>query len=69
MENVVQVEQKSVYGVDKLYPANALAVHLAIFKGQKTLTNLDVSNLKAAGFQVERVVNPGHGDNIVLEVL
>ena len=57
MENVVQVELKSVYGVDKLYPANPLAVHLAIFKGQKTLTKVDVSNLNAAGFQVERVVH------------
>jgi len=69
MDNLIQVEKRSVYGVDKFYPANPLAVHMAIFKGQKTLTSSDIFNLKAAGFQVERVVNPGQGDNIVLDVL
>jgi hypothetical protein len=53
MESVVQVEQKSVYGVIKLYPHNSLADKLAAFKGQKTLTDRDIQDLKAMGFKVE----------------
>jgi hypothetical protein len=52
MNNEVQVERKSVYGVEKLYPVNALADKLAAFKGQKTLTMNDVAALKDMGFTV-----------------
>jgi hypothetical protein len=51
--NVVQVEQKSVYGVVKFYPHNDLAFGMAEFKGQKTLTQSDIKMLKEMGFQVE----------------
>ncbi len=58
MNNVIQVEAKSVYGIEKLYPVNSLAEQLASFKGQKTLTHRDVLSLKDMGFSVEQVVVP-----------
>jgi hypothetical protein len=58
IENTVQVQEKSVYGVTKLYPANSLADKLAAFKGQKTLTEQDIYALKDMGFHVELVYVP-----------
>lgn len=60
MENVVQIESRSVYGNSKFYPHNSLADKLALFKGQKTLTAADVVALKDMGFKVELMaVVPG----------
>lgn len=60
MEDVVQIESRSVYGNSKFYPHNSLAFKLAEFKSQKTLTASDVVMLKGMGFKVELMaVVPG----------
>lgn len=54
---VIQVEVKTVYGVDKIYPANQAAEILAKIAGTKTLNNTDCALAAALGFTVEEVVS------------
>lgn len=49
---VVQVEVKSVYGVNKIYPANEAAKILARIAGTKTLSTADLKNANALGLEV-----------------
>ncbi len=55
MDNVVQVEKRSVYGKEQMYPVNRLGHALADFKGNKTLTSSDVAFLTQMGFKVRLV--------------
>ena len=51
----VQVEIKSVYGQDKIYPFNDAAKIFAAMLKQTTLTPLNVHDIKALGFVVEQL--------------
>lgn len=50
---IVKVSIKSVYGMEKIYPANAWAEIFAEMLGQKTLTRDNIAHIKRLGFQVE----------------
>lgn len=52
---VVKVEVRSVYGADKIYPANFEAERFAAIAGTKTLSQSDLDNIKRLGIQVEEV--------------
>jgi hypothetical protein len=49
----LQVTVKSVYGTDKVYPANEAANRFAIIAGTKTLTRNTLVNAFALGCGVE----------------
>jgi hypothetical protein len=56
--NVIQVQVKTVYGVDKIYPICEDAKTFASIAGTKTLSCRDVENIKNLGFRVELVQQP-----------
>lgn len=51
----IQVEIKSVYGVEKIYPVSEEAKVFAKLLGQQTLTVEDIQNIKLLGYMVEVV--------------
>jgi hypothetical protein len=55
MNRVIQVTIKSVYGADKIYPANDQAQKLAALVGTKTLTNETLRAAMAMGFELQYV--------------
>jgi len=54
-EMVAEVEVRSVYGNEMIYPANFAAERFAAIAGKKTLSRADLANIKALGFSVEEV--------------
>ena len=52
---VVQVEVRSVFGNNMIYPANRAAELFARIAGKKTLDGADLINIKALGYAVEEV--------------
>jgi len=56
MSKSVQIEVKSVYGVELIYPANDEAKLFTSLSGKKTLSRQDLKIIKALGFDVEQVV-------------
>lgn len=52
---VVQIEVKSVYGVDKIYPVNEAAQLIAKIAGTKTLSTQNIIDLGTLGFEVVEV--------------
>ena len=55
MTQIVEVEVRSVYGNELIYPANFEAERFAAIAGTKTLNRTDLMNIKALGFVVEEV--------------
>lgn len=53
---VLQVELRSVYGNQLLYPVNDLAKQFAKLLGVKTFNRQQVADIKALGFTVGQVV-------------
>lgn len=53
--NTIQVEIKSVYGNEKIYPVCIKAKAFARLVRQTTLTNRDIEAIKELGFTVEVV--------------
>ena len=53
MTNSIKVQIKTIYGTEKIYPACDKAETFCKLIGQKTLTEHDVKNIKALGFEVE----------------
>lgn len=53
--NVVQVEVRSVYGNELIYPANFEAERFAAIAGTKTLTNVQLAYAEQLGFLVVTV--------------
>ena len=51
MDNNLEVMVKNVYGNDLIYPQCEQAKKLAIFKGTKTFTDLDLKRLDAMGYE------------------
>jgi hypothetical protein len=51
--NTVQVTIKSVYGEDKVYPANGIAAGFAKIAGTKTLTRSTLFTVLQMGFAIE----------------
>lgn len=54
-ERVVQVQVKSVYGSQMIYPANETAELFAAIAGTKTLSNVALAYAERLGFQVKQV--------------
>ena len=52
MTNTIQVEIKTVYGTQKIYPACEKAEVFCKMVGQKTLTETDIRRIKELGFTV-----------------
>tara|TARA_R110002072_G_scaffold45732_5_gene127274 strand:+ start:451 stop:624 length:174 start_codon:yes stop_codon:yes gene_type:complete len=48
MEAIVKI--KNIYGTDKVYPVNGVAMNLAEMAGNKTLTPESISIAKRLGF-------------------
>lgn len=55
MDTVIQVQVKSVYGVDRIYPINQKAHQFAALLNRKTLTKADLDKIKGMGFIIEWV--------------
>lgn len=55
MSNIVEIEVRSVYGNEMIFPANFAAERFAAIAGKKTLNRTDLLNIKALGFEVEQV--------------
>jgi hypothetical protein len=55
----VEVTVRSVYGVDKIYPANWSAEIFASLAGQKTLTGSDLNLIRELGYAVVEVPRRG----------
>ena len=53
MTNTIQVEFKTIYGVEKIYPACEKSAIFAKLIGQKTLTETDIKRIKELGFEVQ----------------
>lgn len=51
----IQVEVKTVYGVDKIYPVNEAAQILASIAGTKTLSAKTIEYANALGLEVAEV--------------
>jgi len=55
--NIVEVEVRSVYGNDMIYPANDVAERFTNLTGKKTLSRTDLANIRAIGFEVKEVAS------------
>ena len=53
----IQVQIKTVYGNDIIYPVCEKAKLFAKFKGQKTITGSDIVIIKQLGYEI-KVVHP-----------
>jgi hypothetical protein len=53
----IQVQIKSVYGNELVYPICDNAKLFASIKGQKTLTSRDLAHIKQLGYAIE-IVHP-----------
>lgn len=49
----IKVEIKSVYGQDRIYPVCDKAKMFTALTGNKTLSQIDIVQIKALGFDVE----------------
>lgn len=56
MPVVIEVEARSVFGITKIYPANAAAAKLARIAGTKTLKASDLAAAKELGLVVKEIV-------------
>jgi hypothetical protein len=55
MENVIQIQVRTVYGVMQAYPVNEQAKLLAQIAGTKTLQHATLAYAERMGFQIEQV--------------
>ena len=55
MEKIIAIEVKKVYGVEMIYPANAVADVFAELAGKKTLSKVDMKLIKSLGYEVMQV--------------
>lgn len=55
METTIEVQVRSVYGTERIYPMNEQARKIANLLGRKTFTKDDLSRLKAIGFTLSWV--------------
>lgn len=53
METLLKLQVRTVYGVDKIYPANDYARNFAQLLGQKTFTAGNIAKFKELGFTIE----------------
>lgn len=55
MDFTLEMQVRSVYGTERIYPMNDKARQLADLLGRKTFTKDDLAKLKAIGFHVKWV--------------
>lgn len=55
-KQILEVELKSVYGRELIYPKNELAQNILQLTGRKTFYKKDLEILKKAGFQIKTTV-------------
>jgi hypothetical protein len=59
LSRVVQIELRSAYGHDRVYPKNLTAFAFCSLTGRKTLSDADLRVIQELGFELEWVtVNP-----------
>jgi hypothetical protein len=57
MDNVIQVQVKSVYGNQRIYPMNRVAQQFADLLGTKTFPPATIAGLRDMGYTVEQVLS------------
>ena len=55
-QQVIQVQVRSVYGRDLIYPMSALAKVAVSLTGRNTFKSSDLKSLESMGFRVEWVI-------------
>jgi hypothetical protein len=55
MEKIMQVEVKSVYGKELVYPANQIARQFALLTGQKTFSHDQLAVIESMGYTITQV--------------
>jgi len=55
MNTILEVQVKSVYGQERIYPINDQAKKIAKLLNRKTLTSEDLGVLKSIGFEIKWV--------------
>jgi hypothetical protein len=55
MDITLEMQVRSVYGTDRIYPMNEQARRLTDLLGRKTFTKDDLAKIKAMGFAVKWV--------------
>lgn len=61
METIIQVQVRSVYGNDAVYPVCEQAKRLAALIGTKTFTHRALQQIEALGFTINEVTQPKLG--------
>ena len=56
MNTIIEIRVKDVYGVPTVYPANSVAVGLAMIAGTKTLTHRTLQLAEQLGFTIKQVL-------------
>lgn len=57
MESLLELQVRSVYGTERIYPINEQARKIAALLGRKTLNKEDVARLQDIGFKVSWVAS------------
>ena len=52
---IIEVQIKSVYGNELIYPVCDVAKLFASFSGKKTLSHADINRIKALGYEIKNV--------------
>lgn len=55
MEQTLEVQLKTSYGVDRIYPMNEAAKKLAALMQAKSFTKTDLTKIKDLGFKIKWV--------------
>lgn len=61
MQNIIELEKKTIYGSDYYYPINDQAKKLCeLLGGQKTVTEKNIKKAKEMGFTINQVILVNH---------
>jgi len=55
MNNIVEIDVKTVYGQELSYPRNAVALTFAKLTGKKTLTANNLKHILNLGYEIKQV--------------
>ena len=52
MNLIVEVKIKNIYGEDRIYPVNHMALEFIKLIGKKTFSNANISTIKQMGYEI-----------------
>jgi hypothetical protein len=55
MDKIMQIEVKSVYGKELVYPANQIACKFSLLTGQKTFSHQQLALIESMGYTITLV--------------